>query len=746
VTDAAPSIARSASPTRVAVVGAGFIADFHLAILAGTDGVELVAVCDPVQHRAEALARRFGVPNAVGSTAELAELGVQVAHVLVPPHLHVTVAGELLEAGIGVLLEKPLALDSADARALGALASERGLPLGCNHNALHFPSFARLMERVRAGEVGKVEHVQVTLSVPLRQLDAGDVSHWMFAAPRNIVFEQAVHPLSQALHLVGPVVESNTTVLSSRELSPGQVFHDRWLLAASGERATLELYLAFGQGFTRSTIQVIGSDGSIEADLFHDHVAAERKTMWLDFWNSFLAGWRRGTGYRRSAARVLKDYGLATLGLVKRRDGFYVGMQGSIRAFHAALRAGQGPPVDAEEAAQVLEWCEAITEGVPGAPEAAEPLPEGGEPRPGEVVVVGGTGFIGRRTVARLLELGLPVTALVRRTHGLPEVIQEGARDGRIRLVRGSLEDPASLATAVRGARVVMQLATGGGSTWEDFQRGMIDGSLALAEAAANEGVERYVFVSSTAALYLGRDTDAELADDNAPDPDPAKRALYARGKIETELALRALAERRKLPLVITRPGIVLGPGTPLQHSGIGLWARDNHCVGWGAGRHPLPLVLADDVADALARAAAWQGHELDGASLNLCARVPLNSRELIDAMRERTGRDMHFHPRSLELSQVMEVGKWIVKQVGGRRDAPFPAWRDLKSREMYPRFRANVSRDVLGWQPVEGPDEFLDRAYGPRPGAGEPSAPATPGDGAVPAAALPGEKLEGAV
>ena len=57
-----------------------------------------------------------------------------------------------------------------------------------------------------------------------------------------------------------------------------------------------------------------------------------------------------------------------------------------------------------------------------------------------------------------------------------------------------------------------------------------------------------------------------------------------------------------------------------MQHSGLGLWARDNHCVGWGRGDNPLPLVLADDVADALVRLAAHEGNELDGKALNLAA------------------------------------------------------------------------------------------------------------------------------
>src|SRR5690242_19706332 len=93
---------REDAPVRVALVGAGYVANFHRDILAEMPEVQLVAVCDADLERARAAARQWNVPNAVRSAEELAGLGVDVAHVLVPPDLHVPVARSLLEAGIGV--------------------------------------------------------------------------------------------------------------------------------------------------------------------------------------------------------------------------------------------------------------------------------------------------------------------------------------------------------------------------------------------------------------------------------------------------------------------------------------------------------------------------------------------------------------------------------------------------------------------------------------------------------------------
>lgn len=706
-------------PIRVGVVGAGYVAQFHLDILKELPGVEAVAVCDVDRHRAEVAARRHGGARAVTDLEELARAGVDVAHVLAPPDLHVPITRRLLELGVGALVEKPLALSSAEARDLQRLAEERSLPLAVNHNNVFHPAFARLLAAARAGRIGRVEHVQATLAVPLAQLDAGQLSHWMFRAPGNIVFEQAPHPFSQVHALVGRLRRATTTILGTRELQPGQLFHDRWLVAAEAERGTAEVYLAFGPSFMRSTIQVLGSDGALEADLGHNLFAAEAKTPWLDFWNSFLAGWRRGGALRRGAVAGLVGYGRYTLGVGRRGDAYFVGMRESLTAFYRALAAGVPLPNDGAAAAEVLEWCEAAARAA--APLAARPVAAAKRPaiaapaRPTEVVVLGGTGFIGRRVVSGLLDRGLPVTAVVRRTHGLPPEISAAAEDGRVRLAPGSLEDREALAAAVRGAHTVVQLATGGGETWEEVSRSMIGGSVAAAEAALAAGVSRFVYVSSIAALYCGADggdrRGAPIEDDLETDPQPAGRDVYSRGKMAAERALLELHRERGLPLVIVRPGVVLGRGTPMQHSGLGLWVRDNHCVGWGRGDRPLPVVAVEDVADAIVRVVAHPGEDLHGRALNLCTRTPLTAPEIVEELARATGRDIRFHPRPLWLSQALEVGKWAVKKAGRRPGVTFPSYRDLKSRALERPFTARTAREVLGWRPVEDREAFLDRA-----------------------------------
>ena len=69
------------------------------------------------------------------------------------------------------------------------------------------------------------------------------------------------------------------------------------------------------------------------------------------------------------------------------------------------------------------------------------------------------------------------------------------------------------------------------------------------------------------------------------------------------------LHREQGLPVVIFRPGIVIGRGGSPLHWGIGMWSFDAVCQVWGEGRNPLPLVLVQDVASALVAALDVSGH-----------------------------------------------------------------------------------------------------------------------------------------
>ena len=211
---------------RVALIGAGFISRVHAEALRPMRAVRISTVVDPTRSAAESLARFCGAEHIFASVDEaLSADAFDCAHVLVPPPAHRDVALPLLAAGKPVLMEKPFAVSSEACAAMLAAAQQSATSLGVNQNFLHHPAFARLQRLVTARVLGRPNFIGCVYNVPLRQMAARQFGHWMFAAPGNILLEQAVHPLSQIAALAGTIGEVAVLAGPAMQIAPGVPFH-----------------------------------------------------------------------------------------------------------------------------------------------------------------------------------------------------------------------------------------------------------------------------------------------------------------------------------------------------------------------------------------------------------------------------------------------------------------------------------------------------------------------------------------
>ncbi|MEO2169954.1 MAG: Gfo/Idh/MocA family oxidoreductase [bacterium] len=133
--------------TRVAVVGTGHLGTFHAEKYAAIESVELVAVADVDIGRARALGERLSC----AAKSDYRELigKVDCVSVAVPTSLHREVAGQMLEAGIDCLVEKPLAASSAEAEELVTLARANDCILQVGHLERFNPALIRLAGMIR---------------------------------------------------------------------------------------------------------------------------------------------------------------------------------------------------------------------------------------------------------------------------------------------------------------------------------------------------------------------------------------------------------------------------------------------------------------------------------------------------------------------------------------------------------------------------------------------------------------------
>lgn len=143
------------TPVRVGIVGAGHIAGAHAAAYAATDGVEIVAVADPVHIKAAALGERVGaVP--VADASSLIRLGVDALSVCTPSPTHADVVEEAVAAGVHVLCEKPIARSLADARRIAVAAAAGPGIVMIGHVSRFEPDHARAREVIATGAIGEI--------------------------------------------------------------------------------------------------------------------------------------------------------------------------------------------------------------------------------------------------------------------------------------------------------------------------------------------------------------------------------------------------------------------------------------------------------------------------------------------------------------------------------------------------------------------------------------------------------------
>jgi len=162
----------------VGVLGTGFGQKVHIPGLQSHHRTEVVAVYHRDLAKAQAVAEAHHIPHACDSVDEILALTeVQAVTVATPPFLHHAMATAALKAGKHVLLEKPTALNVAEALEIQALAQQHQRVVTLDFEFRFVPAWQRLSELLAEGYVGNLRFVKVDWTVPSRA-DASRPWNW----------------------------------------------------------------------------------------------------------------------------------------------------------------------------------------------------------------------------------------------------------------------------------------------------------------------------------------------------------------------------------------------------------------------------------------------------------------------------------------------------------------------------------------------------------------------------------------
>ncbi len=248
------------------------------------------------------------------------------------------------------------------------------------------------------------------------------------------------------------------------------------------------------------------------------------------------------------------------------------------------------------------------------------------------VTVFGGSGFVGRHVVRALARQGWRIRVACRRPD-LAYHLQPLGRVGQIHAVQANLRYPDSVAAALHGAEAVVNLVailTEHGA--QKFESLHVNGARAVAQAAAQAGIDNVVHVSA-----LGADAQSD--------------SLYARTKGEGEAEM--LSARPET--VIFRPSIIFGPEDSFFNRFAALARISPVLPLFGGGETKFQPVYVGDVAEAISRALA--GRAQAGAVYELGGPQVKTFRELMQYVCDVTGRRRLLLPLPFAAGDVMARG-----------------------------------------------------------------------------------------
>lgn len=235
---------------RAGLIGLGMMGRHHARNLRSIDGVELVAVADPMGDKHNAAPGYDVLPNAEA----LVEAGIDYAVVAVPTAFHRDVAMTFAEAGIHTLVEKPLAFDIVEAEEITKAFEDKGLVGAVGYIERYNPALQSMRQRIEAGQLGEIYQITTRRqgAFPARIADVG------------VVKDLATHDLD----LTAFVAQSEFTQVSAVSTGKsGREYEDMVSVAGRLKNGAITSHLVnWLSPFKERVTIVTGEKGSLVGD------------------------------------------------------------------------------------------------------------------------------------------------------------------------------------------------------------------------------------------------------------------------------------------------------------------------------------------------------------------------------------------------------------------------------------------------------------------------------------------------
>ena len=346
------------SPLGIAIVGCGQIADAHLQQIARLRLARAVIVCDSEPELAEQAADRFDVPHRTTSLDELlARADVDVVHLCTPVRSHAPLAIRCLDAGKHVYVEKPFAVDAAEAQTVVDAAARNSRRLCLGHDQLFDPVWLRAQQRVADGRIGRVVHVESVLGYPIggafgREV-AADEQHWVRSLPGGLFQNTLSHPLYRVTEFIGGDASDISLRANWLYRTPTLNLPTELRLQLWNDEVTGQVTFLSAAKPPQRISRIYGDAGILEVDFDAQTIRFTPPSALPGAFEKLQRPLKHLTEAAGNVARGLWSFARSDI-------HYFAGMRNLFATFYNHIRDGAPPPIESAEMVRVTEVMDAV--------------------------------------------------------------------------------------------------------------------------------------------------------------------------------------------------------------------------------------------------------------------------------------------------------------------------------------------------------------------------------------------------
>ncbi len=522
----------SRAQLRIGIIGYGKMGQHHINTIRNITNADVAALADPfIDESSSSADAEMQIEQFSSYDKMIAQIKPDAVHICTPPHTHFKIAKHMIENGIDTYVEKPFTLKAEEAQTILDLAAKEGVNVCAGHQVLFDSAATETMGLLHL--IGRINHIESYFS--FHQVRKTSTA-------REQLVDIMPHPIYILLNFLNQANGGGWDQKVITDKITVNHDYDVHALVSMGKVSGLLTITLKGRP-VESYLKIVGTNGTIVTDFVRGTV-------------SILPG----PGISVFSA-ILNPYSLArqfavntTVAFIRRalsKHKSYPGLAGLIEEFYQSIRNKTKAPVSKELIWNTVALSERINTRLNSIEKEvkrknreelkkieAKLVPV--DKQKATILITGGTGFLGKKLVSDLRDMGWPVRVLTRKKPD-ESVVKPG-----VEYCISDLAAPLD-GQLFKNVGCIIHCAAETAGNQEEHRKNTIVATENLLNGAIAAKISNFINISSIAVLKPGTDAKAKLSEQSPVDIDNLDRGPYVWAKSIAEDLVCQADEKGKI-------------------------------------------------------------------------------------------------------------------------------------------------------------------------------------------------------